>query len=419
MINYLINVSALVGQGLAYSKVYFYHLSCLISLPSFVFNLKTAKLSSYSKIIPLFVLFLLMSLSISWSEYKSAGVMEILQFAMGLYLLIYNKTLKVRAAEIEKTILWVVGFNLFICLAEISGMFRYPFSQYAEMAVFFKRNFYDWYPMETDIPTGLHWNPNNNSFFLLIFSPVVLSLLRFSWQKIFYLLLSTYIFYKTRSKTLIVGWIFFLLLLTSFQIRTSLISLKKIGTIAFSFVAVAAIYVTFSENSFQSDRYSKILPSLKSFTIFVPEMIFKRVSGDDIEFDFMARDSSLHERLTMLDGLIKSISEHPLVGTGAGGLSQSIHTQAGVTKTLNTPHFYFLEVWAKYGFIFFLIYVIWFLNLFWKALRMKNMSSMSLLLFFLFSPVVSTLSYFLPKWVLYSYAITVTDPESFEPESHG
>lgn len=408
MSNLLISVSALIGQGLAYSKIYLFHVCCLFSIPALWKGLKGQKLRNYQTIFPMFLLGFFVAISLLWSDQKSAGIKELLQFSMGLYLLFFNKTIGLKATKLENVIVWIVSLNLLICLGEALGLFRYPLSQYSEYASYFKRNFFDWYPQESDVPTGLHWNPNNNSFFILIFSPLVMTLLK-PWKKILYYLICSFIFYKTGSKLLLIGWIFFTFLILIYFIRNSKVSLKKLALVVLSLTVVAAIYFRLSDNSFQNDRYSKIFSSLSSFLFIVPEIAYKRFTGQEVSFDYMAKDSSLHERLTMLDGILKVISENPLFGAGAGTLSSSYHQQGVSRMVLNTPHFYLLEIWAKYGVFAFVIYLLWLLYLLKSGWQKISIIWMCLLLFLIFSPVVSSLAYFLPKWVLYSYALTISE----------
>jgi O-antigen ligase len=412
----LLNASALIGQGLAFSKVYLFHIACLFTLISFFKLLKHEGLKKLKSISIPILLLVYVLLSLTWSTNVSAGILEAMQFALGLYLLAYNEVVETNRKILEKVVLVILILNILISLGEAIELFRYPLSQYSEYPRLFHRNFYDWYPQQTDLPTGFHWNPNTNSFFILIFSPIVLTSLSVYYRFI-YILICSFIMFKTGSKLLLVGWAFFLFSWTITLLLQRLSAKKIVMGFAFAAVLIATIWLSMRGSAFQQERYAKIVTVFQKSAEVLPTIISRHFTGKSLDTNLLNIESSMHERLLMFDGIIGEIANNPWMGVGAGSLNDARNVVNDFSVSLRTPHFYILEVWAKYGVFFFLAYASWILLLIKKLSVCGGRgytAIASILLLVVFSPVVSTLSYFLPVWVLYSYGLSVTREASFE-----
>ncbi len=178
-----------------------------------------------------------------------------------------------------------------------------------------------------------------------------------------------------------------------------------------SFIILALIFSLLFTSSKKSrlEKYSKTIPAIKSFIIQAPSNFILRLQGESINFDYSKFDISLHERLTYVDGLAKVISDNWLLGLGAGSINEIEVEQGPSRLLLRFPHFYFLEILAKYGLIYFIVYIFWLTKLLGKLRKINSVYCISLASFMLFSPVIASAIYFIPKWSLYSLLVKATD----------
>ena len=386
----LLGFSAIVGQGLRVGKFYLFHFAFLSSLKSFYKKYKNKQLKfNFHYVLlggwPL--------ISLLWSPNAKFGFIEAGQILLGLYFLLFNPDFK----KLKDALILGVWMNLVLSLAESFVLIRYPLSS----IYFFKIH-------SPDIPSGFQWNSNNNAFFILVFSPIVMSFHR-PLIKLLYLLFSSFVIYKANSKIIAGGWILFLF----FSLIQEVIKNKKlVGIILIIFAFSAFFFIKVREdNTARAKKYSLILPSLKKFSLLLPDLVVKRFHGEEVVFDVHAEDSSLHERLLYVDGLSKVISEHTWFGIGAGGLQTIRHKQSYMDLYLTSPHFYFLEIWAKYGIFYLLEYLVLILIIWAKVFRKNKSVFLALSFFLVFNPVVSSVSYYLPKWVLYRLSLNEVEEE--------
>lgn len=398
--------STLIGQGISFGKVYLFHLVLLFALVILI--VKNRKqlidIKSIKSISPLIALGLFAIVSLARTTNIVAGITECIQLWLGIvfiYLLLSSKIDSNKIFQGLRIVLWI---NLLISVAEGFQLFRYPFSQYSELGIYFKKNHYDWYPQVNDWPTGFHWNPNNNAFFILIFFPLFLSNVK-RWEGWAYYLLASWVIFMTSSKLILIAWVFMsCLLVINFLFKQSkkvLITSVSVLVCAF-FIAVSGFKIS---DKRRAEKYSKTIPSIVNFIQLVPNIFLKRFNSEPVEFDYRSTDFSLHERLTYLDGIAQVIRDNFWFGVGAGGLHDKKNVQAGHQLGLATPHFYLLEVFAKYGFFFILIYFFWIGSLIRDSFKKDRMNTFSLFLFIIFSPVISSASYFLPKWGLFGFQL--------------
>ena len=394
-LDFVLTASALVGQGLGYSKLYLYHVILILGSKAFFSRFKIGVSKSW----PAFILLIFSFVSILWSSHQKMGLAEVGQIALGVWFLIFRPKMK----YLTKALVSVMWVNLLISLCESFYLFRYPFSMFSPMVEAIGREAPYLLDVDIDRPTGFSWNPNNNAFLILIFSPIVLK-----YQKvlvnILYYGLSSFVIYKASSKLILLGWI----ILTLMIVCTYMKRMVKYKALVLSMVGLIGLIVLADQReelSRKRIKYSNLWPSLYTSVSVVPHIIYKRFTGQEVTFNYFELDASLHDRLLLVDGLLLIISKHVWFGVGAGGLSKIEHSQWQRKLPLSSPHFYFLEVWAKYGLLYLLFYFSWLFYLLNKLRKAKNYEGLiSLVFFIIFNPVLSSVSYFLPKWVLYRYA---------------
>lgn len=410
-ISYYFVPSAFLGQGFGYSKLYVFHVFLTLAL---IFILKKYKLNfrlhQVHSLIPWFIIGVYSVVSLSWSVDISYGIIENIHLWMGILLLVSVMYLDIDRSKMVKGIMVILWINLVISLGESFGLFRYPFSQFSELAYLFKRDnnnlleIQKWHPIKIDWPTGFHWNSNNNGLFVLFTFPLFVRENSYRMSTLYYILASWVVF-MALSKLIFVGWIIMTLIMMTYvtitlNFKRRLIVLSGIGMA----VVIGLVYL-FNANPYRTEKYSKTVMTITSFASHLPDIFIARLKNSNVNFNFLRFDISLHERLTYTDGLMKVISKNFFFGVGAGGLSKLEHIVADHRVYLKTPHFYLLEIFAKYGVFIFGIYIYWVVNLFLKAFRMSKLMALSLIMLFLFSMIPSSLSYFLPMWGFFAYLL--------------
>lgn len=400
MLVFLLLASTFIGQGGGYGKVYPYH---IFFIPCFCIVL-----TNYRKIrehfiilLPVFFFIFYSALSLAWSPDFRFGVVEFLQLFVVSFSMIAVSAVQLSFDQVIGLIKKVIWVNLFISIAESTSVFRYPFSQYSDWAPLLGKAQYDWIPMVTDWPTGFHWNPNNNAFFILITFPLIF-FKSSMFQRVLYTALASFCVYMCSSKLIILAWIMVLFFIMIKVIWNGSFKIRLL-TLLFSLVA-CGLLLTISLNTDEGrlEKYSRTKESLTNLVSIVPKILFSRLSGQTVHFNFQNTDVSLHERVTYLDGIFIIIKENFLFGIGAGGLSQRSNTQAGRTVKLQTPHFYIFEIFAKYGVLFVTVFSIWYIYMLQRMRQINIFLFYSLLLILLFSPVIASVSYFLPVWGIYT-----------------
>lgn len=380
----------IIGQGLRLNKLYFYHLAILISLKDFYISIRDKKLN----LNPLYFYFGLWPfISLAWSPTLKLGLLEAIQILMGLYFLVLPQ----KTDEMKRPFLFGLWINIVISLLECFHVFKYPLSM-------------DWPAVERGwlaIPSGLHWNPNTNAFFILITSPLLFRFHSLKWRWL-YLVVATIVIFASSSKLILIAWILILMIFLYRDLKAD--RTRVVLSFSFLFLGLSLGIYSLPKNSILKQKYSKVL-SVVHFVEIMPGFIWSRIQGKDFSFNLDAdyNDSSLHERSLYFDGLIVTIIKKPWLGHGAGALKEIVHTQQHMTRTLQSPHFYFLELWAKYGLFYFVIYLLFIFKMLKKLFQKDKFYFLSLLLFTVCNPVISSAIYFLPKWFLYKISLNKID----------
>jgi len=184
---------ALIGPGISYSRIYFFHIALVFWLISYlrenslrtIFN--ELKQSQAKMLNTLFlVTFIWFSLSIIWAESKVSVMQYLVFWLMGaticyaVYLSVKNKS---DFDKLTLTIIIVFSIELLISLLEIITDFRWPISRFSEYVHLFGRT-NDFKELATSTPyareylasspTGFSWNPNHLATLITLFLPFAL-----------------------------------------------------------------------------------------------------------------------------------------------------------------------------------------------------------------------------------------------------
>lgn len=400
--------SMLISHGLGYGNYSLFHLTLIICLMNFKLqNLKQFIIEQK----PLVFMLIYSTCSIWWSISPRAAKRETSIMAMGMAMFFFIVYSNVSTKQLLKILKIVMALCFFICIGESLELFRYPFSMYSTMAPLFKRTFVNPIP---GVPTGFYYNPNNNALVILVFSPIIISTLERK-LKLLYLAIASFIIFMASSKLILVAWILLLMILLV-EAAMKKIGLTKLISIFAGIILLFSTLFYFAEGP-RIQKLRKLGPTITTIGREVPSLISDRLMGKEVTFNFGLVDISIHERLLLLDGLVKVISEHWLFGVGGGSLEKITHTQQGLTLSLRMPHFYFLEIFAKYGLIFLTVYLFWIGQLFRRVLSLNFLYGLSLALFVIFCPVMSSATNFPPMWGLYALLMKLALTASEETES--
>jgi hypothetical protein len=357
----------------------------------------------------LFLLFY-SSFSLIWTPNLINGIQDVIYLLLGVLIIFIIISSKISTEDFLKYLIIFFLVNLLVSVGESLDIFRYPVSRYSPFSQFFGIPYVGEENGRT-IPTGFLVNENNNAFFILIFTPIVIK----SIKPIFVLpllIICSFVVFMASSKLVLLAWGALLTILLI------VLGLKRWGSFKTSlmFLFLGVVFIIFFMFSKQSrlEKYSRTIPAIKSFVTQAPSNFIQRLKGENVKFDFSKFDPSLHERLTYVDGVAKVISDNWILGFGAGSINDIVVEQGPSRLILRFPHFYFLEIFAKYGLIYLAVYIFWLIKLLHKSFRIHLFYFLSLASFMLFSPVIASAIYFIPKWSLYALLIKVSHSRSLE-----
>ena len=215
-------ISSVIGVGISYSKLYFFHIMLIILIFFYLYKnnyvLKIKKLQTNYHYFFYFMLFWY-AISMIWSSNKIYSLRYLAYIIFGvsiiLVMIYYCDNLE-KQIEIFNIFKIIFVFEIILCILEALQLFRWPISPYSFSLKFFRRE------MKVDLnwssnilneifstPTGFHWNPNNLATAMVIIFPFFIL-----DKNIFVKLLGSFsiffIIYKTDSRTNLFAFIIFI-----------------------------------------------------------------------------------------------------------------------------------------------------------------------------------------------------------------
>jgi len=171
-------ISAFIGPGLSYGKVYLYHITlvlCFVWMLKKIFLKEVTGVSDFAKRFfrydwPIIAYFGVLTVSLIWTPSLNMGIKYLSQLFLSLsvYFLFYflnDEEFKI----VLKLILAFFLLEIFICFGEHLKFWRYPISSYSSMAnLFLRETNPDSY---ASVPTGFRFNPNNLGALIAIIGP--------------------------------------------------------------------------------------------------------------------------------------------------------------------------------------------------------------------------------------------------------
>lgn len=416
-------ISAVIGVGISYSKVYFFHIALVLLIVIYLMtNNSRIKVPSLPTNFHFFTLGMIMwyVLSLFWSVDYIHGIKTILYLVLGTSLvlsIVYYAQSIDHISKVFKTLGAIFTIEIIVCLLEVFTVFRMPISPFSNYVHLFGRENVFAEKIKFSIPleslesvaTGFNWNPNNVAVSMLILFPFFL-LNKNLWIKFLGISSTLLIIYFSGSRGAMMGLgiLFFFYVLfyrKSLKIHV-LISMIFLGTI-----------LTLSSIDIKNSNSEKIRAI--GTTI---EAIQRYVSNEK---------SSTTESISVRKELIRQGMDAFYtsygVGIGSGGTVAMLEKSGGVSDLkITSMHNFWIEILVEGGIIFFIIYVLWYLQIIvnlWKvSIHSKNSKlifysrSCSLSLIGLSIGVISASSvvYFLPMWILLGFSIATINLAKLE-----
>jgi len=402
---FLYIISAFIGPGLGYGKLYFFHiililtnLFLLIKLHEDSYKINfTSILSKYNIV---FIFWFIWSLlGLLWSANVNETIKYLIYLLIGINCMFhvssfisnernFNKFLKIAK--------WILITNVFFAILESFGIFRWPLSPFSIHAPLFGRetenlNIGNLFLSGIYPPTGLFGNPNNLAVFCTVLMPFVISLT------------------KGLLRNMSVISILWICLTTGS--RGSLIALF-IGLIFYIF--------------FVKKNYNEIIIFLISFTLMLLALgiftykndqniitLFENVNLLNLFQGIDARNlSSSGIRLALIADGWEAFIKSKGIGLAGGGTLVFQAKLGGYGDGIVRLHNFWLEILFEGGIVLFFFIVLWFFSIFKKLLTIIKSNNkwesqfgkatlISLIIFIFNIVSLSTAIYFLPMWIFF------------------
>ncbi|WP_234119257.1 O-antigen ligase family protein [Clostridium hydrogenum] len=447
------------------SKLYVFHfflvITTLVSIFKFVQNREKILKTMDKKIAIFFVIWLVyMCLSVVWSASRTNNIkyiaIYIMMFAFVFDIVVYhaignslNKTIKV--------------FVFMFCVSVIVGMFEILLAKQLPVQHYY--DVYKQYKIEKSTlvelrsrPIAFFFNTNNFGTFLTIGIPFLLTISYFIENRkiqiisvvaafisfvvlvltasrtnysVLMLILAVYsviILYGKKSKSLIFTAVVGIVTLASAVVVVSSKFAKYGVVIMIAFAVVYAIFIALEKKPkvlvfpvifiilfLAAYNYSSVLSTKNDYR---QKVINGSTSITDIKKGTeIGRADSIGERLTVAYDVVSAvIKQKHFLGVGVGNSSYYVEKANNTHKTYD-PHGWFIELFGDFGILFFVLYIAFYAyllkNLFdayktgkgsQKYISLSLFLALGGFIFGSFSP--SSVTYFLPHWLLYGLCIS-------------
>lgn len=406
--------AAFLGPAISMEKVYLFHVVSIIAVIPFFLMLRDSEKSELLNrntalwlIAPLWFL-----TSFIWAEKTSQALRFELQLLTGLFCLFSLQTF-IKSLDDFNKVLKALGvlfvIHLAISLLEAYTSFRLPVSPISPLVKSIRSD--QWvqnlnYPsFYENYPTSFFWHPNNLALVTVCSLPLIFS------SKIHYLikmlawLTSLIVIIKAGAKAMLVLFSVYSLAMLYKCISTSGRIRKAFLPIALVFAIVGTLFWTSLEKE-QKHEMKQSFVTFSRYAAILPKFVANQFFNQDYKLEF---HGNTRERFMFMEAAIAEYKESPLLGIGAGQLYSKKVSLHGREVNLTSIHNYWLEMFVIGGPFFFLGYITWFVRISIKLISSKDVRDRSfgesMILFFFAAPVMSSVFYFLPKWLLYGLAI--------------
>lgn len=415
----LIPFSAFIGSAISYEKVYLFHVVGIVCAAALALNFKNINVKRIFEKDKLFFWsgFIWLTLSYFWSENTLQYFRFLMQYVVGVFCF-FSIQLLIRSEFDYKKVLKVLGYtylaHLCFSLLEAFTRFRLPISPMSKYIKLIRTDelvqnlsypsFYDHYP------SSFFWHPNNVALVTLCALPIFLNNKKLKVPYKFALWgLALTVIVKAGAKAMLV-----LFTIYSFSlIYKSISNLQKLRPLILPVLFVSIISGTLFWTSLHPKQKHEAKSSFivfSNYAVILPKFVSNEFFGTSFNLDLKEQTS---ERFLFMGAAINEYKKSPLLGIGAGQLYKKKVDWKGKQVDLNSIHNYWLEMLVIGGPLFFLGYLSWFVYVIFKLFKANTTLTKSyaevMILFFFAAPVMSSVFYFLPKWLLYGLAVKSLD----------
>lgn len=403
-ISYMGVVSALLGYAVSYQQVYLFHILVVFACLYFIFLHPKISTFSFDVLKPVLFFIVFSLFSLIWTVNLEIGLRNIFYLICGFFTVYFVANCSNSSEDIIKLtrlIVYLSMINFIIGFFETLGLFRLPTSPYSPYASFFgyaQTNLNDFYSYTVTTilkrPTGFNGNPNNFGFVFAIILPFI-----FLYNKYFKLITLFFLVWFNiyiESRGLFLSTIIFFIVIFLFDFK------KNIKYLPFLVLGAFLIFSFFSLN-FSEIRLSSTLQSLVSGI----ELI-KSGGGDT--------NSSTDIRSFIYSLGFSNLIQKPFLGLGIGGIQSIL---VGMNFQIQSFHFYFLEMLIDCGLLFYSIFIIFYLKLIFKLIKIykefvdENMKflakscAISLIIMPVASISPSSIVYILSAWAILGLSLSL------------
>ena len=412
-------ISCVVGVGISYGNLYFFHI-ILFSL--FLYSILLLKKNTFKININFFsrnyiyffpIFFSWYFLSLFWSINKLYTLQYLFYIFCGIAI-VFIISINFSSEKKLRKALKIAGitFSIEIVLSFLESLtpFRLPVSPFSSVVTFFGREpslqpTLDSFAIPSLIqpPTGFQWNPNDLAITMIMLIPFFL----FSRKNLIkWIAVSaiTVIIIMTSSRTVLLsmGILFF----------TYFILYKKhLTTIALILLLFTVFFTQLDR--LKESRNSQISDIANTFSA------IQNFVNDDV---IIGQSVSIRRELA-LNG-IQALKNTYGVGVGAGGSIAVQEKLGGVDGRITSMHNFWLELIVDSGILLSSLFFLWYISLTWNLFKLgiqsKNRElkylgksiSLCMIVFVPAAISASSVIYFLPMWLMFGFAIATIEADS-------
>jgi len=409
-------ISSVIGVGISYGKLYFFHIMLVILIFLYLYKndyvIKIQKLpTNYHYIF--YFMFIWYFLSILWSIKIEYTVEYLFYIICGLSIIItliyYMKTIEIQN-RVFKILSIIFIIEIILSLLEAFTPFRLPISPFSKYVTYFGRemkignNLDDTVIREIlQMPTGFQWNPNNLAITFLILTPFFL--LHFNkWFKYLGLFSILILIIKSGSRGAFLAFIFMIFLYFVSLNKKRFLIFLCILIFTISILFLCSVNLEFLKNS-KNHNIRDIAYSFDALKMY-------------LSFEKLAGTNSITVRKTLIYNGIRALKESNYIGVG-GGCSKAVQENlGGVAGRIASMHNFWIEMLVDSGVIFTFLFIIWYIYITLKlyligiSTKDKIFKYYSQSLFLSMSAFsigcisASSVIYFFPMWLMFGFAIS-------------